>query len=338
MAPMTTPESPRELLARAQAWLGGAATYARAHGSFVFAVVLVALGLWIFGGTILDILSAAGAQAGLLFMGAVALVLTGLFLWLFVGEPKESIDEMVRFSYLFTLLAIGGSVLPFFAFQYLADLEQAMRKSPIGFVSGCQVVGGDEAPEIPKEIACGSSSQWVLNIGGIVRPVASEPTGPPVPAATSELQPVGAGLPANEVYEIEGGLVVPLYFIVLALMGASVGMARRVPEYQRRFSAYKDVADLAQLTPEQVKALSEAVDSGAEKAMSPHRVREHLVFQIMQVVSAPLIAIVAYHLIEPGDVSVTVAVGFAAGFGAEPILMLIRRIATAVAPPSAEST
>ena len=32
--------------------------------------------------------------------------------------------------------------------------------------------------------------------------------------------------------EINGGLVVPLYVVVLALFGGAISMTRRVPEYQ----------------------------------------------------------------------------------------------------------
>ena len=41
--------------------------------------------------------------------------------------------------------------------------------------------------------------------------------------------------------EINGGLVVPLYVVVLALFGGAISMTRRVPEYQRRALDSHDV-------------------------------------------------------------------------------------------------
>jgi len=60
------------------------------------------------------------------------------------------------------------------------------------------------------------------------------------------------------------GLVVPLYVIVLSLMGSAVSMTRKVPEHQRR-----------------------ALDP--KEPLTNAQAREYLVFQIMQVLSAPLI-------------------------------------------------
>ncbi len=112
-------------------------------------------------------------------------------------------------------------------------------------------------------------------------------------------------------WRIQGGLVVPLYVIVLALMGSAVSMTRRVPEYQRR-----------------------AFES--HETLSNAQARENLVFQIMQVFSAPLIVMAAYYLFAPATRTTSVLVGFASGFASEPILLAIRSLADKLKPESSD--
>ena len=116
--------------------------------------------------------------------------------------------------------------------------------------------------------------------------------------------------PPSKAYKITTGLVVPLYVIVLALFGSAVSMTRRVPEYQRR-------------------AMS------AQDSMSNIEAREKLVFQIMQVISAPLIAVTAYAIVKPGSLSEAVVVGFGSGFASEPILLMIRGMVDKISPTAA---
>ena len=100
-------------------------------------------------------------------------------------------------------------------------------------------------------------------------------------------------------YQIRGGVVVPLYIIVLAFFGGAVSMTRRVPEIQRRAMDQQDPFD-------NVEA------------------RENLVFQMMQMATAPLIAITAFYILKPDTVTTSVVLAFASGFASEPILLAIR--------------
>ena len=101
--------------------------------------------------------------------------------------------------------------------------------------------------------------------------------------------------------------MVPLYVVVLALFGGAVSMTRRVPEYQRRAMDWQD-------------------------ALTNVEARERLVFQIMQVVSAPLIAVTAYYIYKPGTPAESVVIGFASGFASEPILLMIRSLVEKLSP------
>jgi hypothetical protein len=116
---------------------------------------------------------------------------------------------------------------------------------------------------------------------------------------------------------IVGGIVVPLYFPILALFGALIGMMRRLPEYQEASS-------------EKYKAEYERQilhDEGEKPPISHARARDYIIFQIVQVASAPLIAVVAYSFARPESVPSTAVLAFAAGFSSELFLIAIRSTA-----------
>jgi hypothetical protein len=224
------------------------------------------------------------------------------FLYLFTGVAVAPgrIEQIILFCYLFTGIALVGSVLPFLAFPFAPSLQQLMIFSPIGVTPGCKAypIDADTRSEL-KELACGNrTDQWVINIGGITQREVSRPTADATPGAAPS-EGASHGPVAWPVVTIQGGLVVPLYVIVLSLMGAAVSMTRRVPEYQQR------------LIP------------GTVDTITKEQARQYLVFQVMQVISAPLIAIAAYHLVEPDTPKVSVLLGFISGFASEIILLHI---------------
>ena len=210
-------------------------------------------------------------------------------LYVFTGVVTNSkLNHIIRFCYIFTVIAIILSILPFCSPTFFSRLSV---KAPLGVLQGCASTGKPSTTpnsSIPGEVLCSEENyQWVINIGGLV--VSSPKT---------------AGM---EHYEIRGGLVVPLYVIVLALLGSAVSMTRRVPEYQRR-----------------------AMD--AQEALTNVKAREDLVFQIMQVVSAPLIAITVYYILKPSTPTESAVLGFGSGFASEPILLMIRSLVEKLSP------
>ena len=66
--------------------------------------------------------------------------------------------------------------------------------------------------------------------------------------------------------------------------------------------------------------------------MTRDQAREYLVFQIMQVISAPLIAVTAYYLVEPGSRATSVALAFTSGFASETVLLVIRALVEKMGP------
>lgn len=205
-------------------------------------------------------------------------------LYVFTGVATDKkLNRMIGTCYVFTLIALGSSIVPF----VFGSSDLGTAPAQIGLIKGC-AVSADKA--IPDQVKCddkipSGGSQWVVNIGGLA-------------------------IKANDFYKISGGLVVPLYVVVLALFGSAVSMTRRVPEYQR-------------------SAMS------AADPMTNVEARERLVFQIMQVASAPLIAVTAFSIVKPASVSEAVLVGFGSGFASEPILLMIRSLVDKMTPARA---
>jgi len=246
---------------------------------------------------------------------ALGLIVT--FFWLFRGikADEEKLDAIITYCYAFIVFSLLASVLPFISLPLIPQLYDSMTKSPIGIVAGCSVAQGavrkpaagaseDASPReddrsVPRELRCDNNSdQWVVNIGGTI----ADSTNPQ----------------EYRLVQISGGLVVPLYAVVLSLMGAAVSMTRRVPEFQRRISP------------------------GDPEYLTYDQAREGLVFQIMQVASAPLIAITAYYLVDPGSRASTIVLSFASGFSSETVLLLIRAVLEKMRPnaqaPAAKNT
>jgi len=92
---------------------------------------------------------------------------------------------------------------------------------------------------------------------------------------------------------VSGGITVPFYFILVALFGASISMTQKIPDFQ------------AQL---------------AEGSLSPPQVRKGLTIQVLQFVSAPFLATIAYAFFGPTGQTATITVAFVAGFSSQTIL------------------
>jgi hypothetical protein len=295
-----------------------------AYGAALFGLIIAAIFvvLWL-------VVRALNAPSLPISPGAVAITVTVVFLLfglalmiafflLFRGlnADADQLKRVINYCYAYIVFALSAGVIPFVVLPSLpASVYDAMTRSPIGIVIGCSVppyietvtgergarpgdAGTPEATKgdstvrtapriddrfVPKELRCGANTdQWVVNVGGAI-----------APRAEGEVTSL-------RIVQITGGLVVPLYAIVLSLMGAAVSMTRRVPEYQRR------------ATP------------GDPDSISYDKAREMLVFQIMQVTSAPLIALTIYYLVDPGSRASTIVLSFAAGFSSETVLLVIR--------------
>jgi hypothetical protein len=114
---------------------------------------------------------------------------------------------------------------------------------------------------------------------------------------------------------IEGGFVVPYYIVLLAFLGAAIGLSRRIPEYQKRSEPLY-------------------IGTAEQPPLDARTVREQVIFQIMQLITAPFIAMVAFYAIAPNSVATGIALGFISGFASELVLLQIRSVAEGLFPKS----
>ena len=146
-------------------------------------------------------------------------------------------------------------------------------------------------------------SAWVINIGGHIERCTKDND-----------KDFGKSVTC----QVKDGLLIPLYFIIMALMGGSISLTRRLPELQKQ-------------------AGSEHIATEQQPKLSQYEFREHLIFQMVQYISAPFLAILAYYLIEPGNITNSVVLAFTAGFASETILLMVRSIANKITPGSGEA-
>ncbi len=150
---------------------------------------------------------------------------------------------------------------------------------------------------------------WLISIGGATvrryRPVFDG----------GSLHPDQATYAPRQYVEVHGGLTVPLFVVVLAYVGGAVSLSRRIPEYQRR-------------TDESYGAIPHA----NEPKLAPFEAREHVVFQIMQLVSAPFLALATWYIVSPSTLASAAVLAFGTGFASEPILLMIRGMVEGIRP------
>lgn len=113
---------------------------------------------------------------------------------------------------------------------------------------------------------------------------------------------------------IVGGIVVPVYFVVMTIIGSIIGLFRKLPEFQER------------VEPDYPAEYKQRIADGDTPLppISPERARELVVFQILQVVFAAPIGILAYSYARPEEIASTVVLAFGAGFSSELILVAVR--------------
>lgn len=143
---------------------------------------------------------------------------------------------------------------------------------------------------------------WVINIGGHIEKCSQDSESMYGKSVTCE---------------VKDGLLIPLYFIIMALMGGSISLTRRLPELQKQ-------------------AGSEHIATEQQPKLSQYEFREYLIFHMVQFISAPFLAILAYYLIEPGSTANAVVLAFTAGFASETILLMVRSVANKITPQISE--
>jgi hypothetical protein len=170
-----------------------------------------------------------------------------------------------------------------------------------------------DRPKWPQGLPlCGGDPQdthtVLVTIGGVI--ASSVPAHVASASATAQ-SPSGASAPEprhpGAIYQVRDGFVVSLTMVALAIVGAVVNLMRRVPEFQKR--AHLGFMGTTNETP-----------------LQPCEAREFVAFQILQLIAAPFIAMVAMYVIAPNSLPSAIALAFVSGLFSEGVLLRIRAL------------
>ncbi len=275
----------------------------------------------------------------------VIVLLAIAFFGVFTGRGSPFKNRMaIVFSYCIMLLFLAIPLtVTNIALVLAAPDFRRMEQAPVGILIAKP--WGAKAEEPP---------QWVLNIGGHAKPLATpavaagsapitsgvantgtvNPASPANPPAVANSDPSGSPI---EPRELEGGIAIPFYVLVLAVIGGAINMARQIPKYHQEgeqsvlaFTPLQSAAAAvrAMLT---TKSLAENREAGSDTPLSSERPgdsswRKGLLDQYMYLISAPLLAIITYFLLAwlgVTTVPALVLVSFSVGLITEPVIQRI---------------
>ena len=255
--------------------------------------------------------SAAPLDQG--FLNALGLTVGALLviqLFLFTGDlgPRKA-RWLFVLMYFFTFFSLALPISLSLIVAQNPYLVDAMEASPIGLVKA-------------KTKAL-TEPQWLINIGGKVvsgRLASINKDIPPdkktdAQASKAELPtvPEGSGKTvasqnanADQDATIEGGIAVPFFVVLLAMFGAGINMTLKVPEIQR---SYEDVLSESNTVSPWFNPLAATwrlirhrennpVPAAPLAKKTAGDIRRDLIENYMYLISAPLLAVAMYYLLQ----------------------------------------
>jgi hypothetical protein len=275
---------------------------------------------------------------------AVAFMLSCIVL--FTGEMRKRKARLLfSMMYLMTFFSLAVPIVAALLVAQSQYVLEVMEEAPIGLVKGF-------APGV-------SEGQWLINIGGSVnrnrsgveRVASSSTPGSSGPAPSTAESDSSAGLATvassmsasgtttlgrEPFASVAGGLTVPFYVVLLAMLGAGINMTRRVPEIQQRYDHQLPPGDdrpvIRQALGFTGRLLAGGDDNGvAVPSGAAAEIRRQLVENYMYLLSAPFLAIAIYYLLqviaEQVAQPVLVLMSFATGLTSDKIVGSIIRFA-----------
>ncbi|PYI92268.1 MAG: hypothetical protein DME97_11090 [Verrucomicrobia bacterium] len=285
----------------------------------------------------------------------VALMVGGVFAAILIilftgGLTQRRARFLFALTYITTFLSLA---VPIGAIVLVSKSQSAvalMEKAPVGLVKG--TAKGVKDP------------QWLVNLGGAVSPKktpSEKTTSPPMQTPSGTTSAAAAASPAtppaqqpspaapesvrrDELQQrpgfalVEGGLAVPFYVIILAMLGAGINMTKKVPDIQKSY----DTKDLPKDEQGMVRAAFNApikglvgggprvtTEAGTTAAWG---IRKDLIDTYMGLISAPFLAIAVYYLLQIVATNIAepvlVIAAFATGFISDSIVTAITKIAS----------
>ncbi len=219
---------------------------------------------------------------------ACVLLLAVLFLWAFTGQSTYGKNRIaIILSYCVIFLSLAGALVgPTLLMLAAPDLPEISGRVPVGLVVA--------------KLTENSKPEWMLNLGGYVKSGESE-EGPATVTQTrggngsAGKQNVDLGAPVLRVVSLNGGIQIPLYVILLALIGGAINMTRQVPEFQSRQPVQRGFFNFMWRRPAASAPGEGEERNEAEKENGSWR--KGLLDQYMFLVAAPFLAIATYYLL-----------------------------------------
>jgi len=266
---------------------------------------------------------------------AIVILLMVILILLFTGDlTRRKARALFSVTYFMTFLSLSVPIAVTLLVSQNLYLVEMMEDAPIGLIKG--TAKGVIDP------------QWLLNIGGAVRKPqrisqAQQSAEAKETAPSTEEKAAGTSLDREKSYSvgdigvrrplgeasIVGGLAVPFYVVILAMLGAGINMTRSVPKIQQDY----DVSGLAQATRPMWKttltffsSAQEPVSTLAQRKAASD-IRKGLIESYMYLLSAPFLAITVYYLLQVVAESVAgpvlVLMAFATGLISDTIVSWI---------------
>jgi len=287
--------------------------------------------------------------------GALVVVLAGLVV-LFTGPlPPRKARVLFGVTYVVTFTACVIPIILTVAASRSPSLVNTMRRAPVGIINAKAKgledaqwlvnIGGSVNQISTEESGAGGrllpqgTKTALLSVqptsaapapapdaakGTAVTGTAAPSDTPPAPAVANEI-PQSVSLPVKVEplgYEVKGGLAIPLFVIVLAMLGAGINMTRKVPEIQTDYDSGAGATFSDALS-----APAKMLRGGDGEVTHPQHgkdasvIRQRLIETYMFFLSAPFLAIAVYYLLQIVASSVAepvlVVIAFASGLMSE---------------------
>ena len=243
-------------------------------------------------------------------IGTIIVVLLAFQLWVFTGELGQGkARTLFILMYFFTFLALALPLVVSLIVAQNKYLVDSMENSPLGLIKA--------------KTSALAEPQWLINIGGTVKPAgigkrADDDTTTKMANAAGAATGVGTPSETNAETDdtgltIQGGVTVPFFMVLLAVFGAGINMTLKVPAIQR---AYEDVLSDARSAPWtnplmatwrllRGQARAQAPESVVVPRKTAGDIRRDLIENYMYLLSAPLLAIAMYYLLQVMAAQVT---------------------------------
>jgi hypothetical protein len=300
-------------------------------------------------------------------VGGASSILIVVLLWLFTGDlTRRKARTLFAVTYLMTFLSLAVPIILTILVSQSTYLVEMMREAPIGLVKGTAKgvtdsqwlvnIGGAVEP-IPPAVAAQPATSGATAANGpppVVAPTSSTAPGADVLTPAMPTPPT-SGTPADttakgttsrsteqnspasaaDTVRVVGGLAVPFYVVMLAMLGAGINMTRKVPPVQTAYES-QIPQDEDKFWAATVKAplswfRAQRTPISTEQRAATAEIRRHMIENYMDLLSAPFLAIAVYYLLQaigsnPAE-PVLVLMAFATGLMADALIDRIRKFA-----------